>query len=254
MSERRALDDAIVAQRRSRMVAGLRGLARPDASGMTPGGGVSAAGGAVRTAPRASELSEHAASAAGEPPTTADAAERCDLCGTSVLDDHRHLLHLVERQIVCVCEACWALRAGDPELRPAGSRTVWLDDFRLPDELWASFGIPIGLAFFLHSSVTNCVVALYPSPAGATESELRFDAWDRLRTLNPVLDGLEPDGEGLIVNRMADPPTFAIAPIDRCYLLVGLIKASWQGISGGSEVEQAVQAFFAQLRERAVAA
>ena len=40
------------------------------------------------------------------------------------------------------------------------------------------------------------------------------------------------------MNRMADPPAFAIAPIDRCYMLVGLIKASWEGISGGAGVER----------------
>ena len=51
--------------------------------------------------------------------------------------------------------------------------------------------------------------------------------------LNPVLLGLEPDIEGLIVNRLAEPPVYVIAPIDRCYALTGTIKASWEGISGG---------------------
>ena len=144
------------------------------------------------------------------------------------------MLNLYERQIVCVCESCWALRSGDAEFRPTGSRTLWLEGFQLPEEIWAQFRIPIGLAFFMHSSVTDCVVALYPSPAGATESELHFETWSRLAEMNPVLRELEPDAEALIVNRMADPPMFAIAPIDRCYMLVGLIKASWEGISGGA--------------------
>ena len=72
----------------------------------------------------------------------------------------------------------------------------------LPDDLWAAFQIPIGLAFFMRSTVTECVVAMYPSPAGATESELHFEAWGRMTELNPVLDELEPDIEGLIVNRL----------------------------------------------------
>ena len=55
----------------------------------------------------------------------------------------------------------------------------------------------------MHSTVTACVVAMYPSPAGATESELHFDAWSRMLELNPVLAGLEPDVEGLIVNRLS---------------------------------------------------
>jgi hypothetical protein len=41
-----------------------------------------------------------------------------------------------------------------------------------------------------------------------------------------------------------------IAPIDDCYALVGLIKARWEGISGGSALEQSVPEFFAVLRAR----
>jgi hypothetical protein len=180
-------------------------------------------------------------------PRPAPAAERCDLCQGVIPDDHRHLLNLEERQIVCVCESCWAIRAGDPEMRPVGSRTLWLEEFELPDDVWGDFRIPIGLAFFMQSSATGGVVALYPSPAGATESELALEAWDRLVALNPVLERLEPDGEALIVNRISDPPAFAIAPIDRCYMLVGLIKANWQGISGGSGVNDAIARFFEEL-------
>jgi Family of unknown function (DUF5947) len=179
---------------------------------------------------------------------------RCDLCASTIPEDHRHLLDLRERAIVCVCESCWAIRAGDSDLRPVGSRTLWLEGFELPDELWADFRIPIGLAFFMRSTVTECVVALYPSPAGATESELRLESWSRLVALNPVLGDLAPDGEALIVNRLVDPPAYAIAPIDRCYLLVGLVKASWQGISGGAAVGEAVARFFDELRTAAVPA
>lgn len=178
--------------------------------------------------------------------------ERCELCGVSIQDDHRHLLDLTERRIVCACEACWAMRAGEGDYRPTGNRTVWLEDLQIPDELWASFQIPIGLAFFMLSTVTECVVAMYPSPAGATESELHFDSWNRMLELNPVLAELEPDIEGLIVNRLASPPEYAIAPIDACYGLTGTVKIAWEGISGGSGVESAISRFFAQLRERAV--
>ncbi len=66
--------------------------------------------------------------------------------------------------------------------------------------------------------------------------------------MNPVLKELEPDAEALIVNRMSDTPAYAIAPIDRCYMLVGLVKASWEGISGGAGVEQAIERYFDDLR------
>jgi len=143
------------------------------------------------------------------------------------------------------------MRSGEGDYRPTGNRTVWLPGLDVPDDLWASFQIPIGLAFFMQSTVTACVVAMYPSPGGATESELHFDSWSRMRQLNPVLEGLEPDIEGLIVNRLADPPLYVIAPIDRCYELTGTIKAHWEGISGGPDVEVAVVEFFDRLRVEA---
>lgn len=221
---RRLLADAVAARKRAEVVSGLRGLARTRLSATTNGTG---------------------------PSSTTPEVETCDLCGITIPPDHRHLLHLVERRIVCACEACWAMRSGEGDYRPTGNRTLWLSDLQIPDDLWASFRIPIGLAFFMLSTVTECVVALYPSPAGATESELHFESWGRMAELNPVLRDMEPDIEGLIVNRLSDPPTYAIAPIDRCYALTGAIKATWDGISGGSGVEDAVSRFFDELREAA---
>jgi hypothetical protein len=66
------------------------------------------------------------------------------------------------------------------------------------------------------------------------------------------LADLEPDIEGLIANRLSDPPAYLIAPIDRCYALTGTIKANWEGISGGSGVQSAVERFFDDLRAKAV--
>ncbi len=227
MSE--SLDAKLAARRQAEMVAELRQLRRPSTNGA-----------ANESAARLTGASSAAA-----------AVELCDLCGKQLDPEHRHLLHLVDRRILCTCEACVALRGGDAELRPTGTRTVWLDDFTLSDEVWASFGIPIGLAFFIDSTATGGIVALYPSPAGATESELEIETWRDLRTENPVLMGLEPDAEALIVNRIADPPEHAIAPIDECYRLVGLIKVNWDGISGGTGVERAIESFFAELEEKA---
>ena len=112
---------------------------------------------------------------------SAGADEQCELCTLTLAAKHRHLLHLDERRILCVCETCWAVRSGEAEFRPVGNRTVWLDDFALTDEQWASFQIPIGLAFFMVSTVSGGVVALYPSPAGATECELDLEAWAAAR-------------------------------------------------------------------------
>ena len=172
---RATLDGMLAARRRAAVVSGLRGMGR------------AAGGGADRgaAAPEV-EVEEQDAD-----------AERCDLCGITL--PGRPPPPAPPRRApdrVCVRELL-DVRSGDPEYRPAGNRTVWLPDLDVPDDLWASFQIPIGLAFFMDSTVTSCVVALYPSPAGATESELHFESWRRMRDLNPVLDGLEPDIEGL---------------------------------------------------------
>ena len=180
-----------------------------------------------------------------------DAQERCDLCRTTVPDDHRHLLHLVERRIVCVCEACWALHSGDAQYRPTGMRSLWLEGFDCDEATWASLQIPIGLAFFMRSSVSGSVVGFYTSPAGATESELPLDAWEALVAANPVLTRLDPDGEALVANRLSEPPQYMILPIDRCYELVGLIRTRWEGISGGDALAEAVPAFFERVRGQA---
>ena len=95
-------------------------------------------------------------------PPAARSDEECELCTLTLAANHRHLLHLDERRILCVCETCWAVRSGDAEFRPVGNRTVWLDDFVLSDEAWASFQIPIGLAFFMVSTVSGGVIGLYP--------------------------------------------------------------------------------------------
>ena len=212
----------------------LRGRARP----MT--------GGAVPAVRRLRQLAQ------ARPPSPVSSAPRagddhCDLCGVVIDPDHRHLLHLVDRRIMCACEPCFAMRAGDAELRPAGTRVLFLDDFVLDDDLWAKFQIPIGLAFFLLRERGQGVVALYPSPAGATESELHLAAWDELVAANPILRELEAEVEALIVDRISEPRRCVIVPIDRCYELVGMIKSRWEGISGGRAIDDAVAEFFTAL-------
>ncbi len=221
---KRILDARIDARRRSDLVSGLRGLANRPTS-------------AARPSPKI-----------GTAASSDDADEFCELCGAGLPSDHRHLIHLDERRLLCACETCWSVRSGEPQFRPAGVRTEWLDGFELPDEAWASFGIPIGLAFFMRTGDPGRVVAFYPSPAGATESEIDDGSWARVRAMNPALERLEPDSEALIVNRMSEPHQHAIAPIDDCYKLVGMIKASWEGISGGTGPELAIAQFFAELR------
>jgi hypothetical protein len=95
------------------------------------------------------------------------------------------------------------------------------------------------------------VAAFYPSPAGATESLLPLDAWARLVADNEVLTSLQPDVEALLVRRDDEHREAYLVPIDACYELVGELRRLWKGFDGGTEAREAMDAFFARLRERA---
>jgi len=76
------------------------------------------------------DLRRVAAARANSPVRRPRSAERCDLCGNEIPAEHRHLLQVVKRQILCACESCFALRSGDAELKPTGRRVVWLETKR----------------------------------------------------------------------------------------------------------------------------
>jgi hypothetical protein len=178
--------------------------------------------------------------------------ERCELCGAELAPQHQHLIAPANRQLLCSCDACAILFSDreDSRYRRVPRRIQFLADFRMTDAQWDSLLIPIGLAFFCTSTPLRHVVALYPSPAGATESLLDLAAWSDLLRDNPILAQLEPDVEALLVNRVGGTRDYYRVPIDTCYELVGLIRSNWRGLSGGSEVWEAIARFFARLKEQ----
>jgi hypothetical protein len=180
--------------------------------------------------------------------------EACDLCRTPLSPSHRHLLELGARKIVCACDPC-ALRFADVvggrfKLIPRDVRA--LPGFRLEDAQWDDLALPINLVFLFHDSAAGKLTALYPGPAGATESLLRLGAWQTLVDQNPVLGRIAPDVEALLVNRVDAERSYFIAPMDLCFELVGLIRLHWRGLSGGNEVWREIEAYFARLRARAI--
>jgi hypothetical protein len=177
--------------------------------------------------------------------------EQCELCGAPIPPHHRHLVQPAKHQLMCACQACEMLfgNRDDGRYRLVPEEIRVLDDFRLSDAEWDALGIPIGLAFFFSSTPEARIVALYPGPAGPTESLLTLDAWSGIVSNNSVLAELKPDVEALLVNRVNGAHEYYAAPIDRCYALVGLIRTHWQGIAGGEAARQAIGSFFASLRE-----
>lgn len=189
------------------------------------------------------------------PTAAAPVPERCELCATEVPAEHRHLVHIVERTIRCACRAC-ALLFTD---RTDGYRTIperWLVDpsFTLRDEAWDALQIPVGLAFFLRSTSTDGVVACYPGPAGAVESELDLVHWADGIGAGRLATRLEPDVEALLVRRGEGDDArdeALLVPVDACYRLVGLVRTRWRGFDGGPEAWAHIDGFFADARARA---
>ena len=177
------------------------------------------------------------------------AIARCELCGASIPEAHVHLVDIVGRHLLCACQGCAATASrADARFRRLPTRVRRLDDFRLTDAEWEALQIPIGLAFMFHSTPQGRVIALYPGPAGATESLLPLDGWSDLVVRNPALGSLDPDVEALLIDRTGGRRDHYLVPIDRCYALVGLIRKHWRGLSGGAEAWEAIGAFFARLR------
>ncbi len=178
--------------------------------------------------------------------------ERCDLCGVGLADLHPHLIEPANRRLICACDACALLFSspGETRYRRVPRRVQYLPGLRLSDETWEALNLPINLAFFLRSTQAGGVVALYPSPAGATESEVAAEAWETLEEENPSLRQLEPDVEGLLVNRVGSPHECYRVGLDECYRLVGLIRLHWRGLSGGAGAWSEIDRFFAELRGR----
>jgi Family of unknown function (DUF5947) len=185
--------------------------------------------------------------------------ERCELCSAPLTATHQHLLDPKKRQIVCACDGCVILfcgQAGAHYLR-VPRRIQRLSGFRMTDLQWESLMIPINLAYFCRDSVANRVLAMYPSPAGATESLLSLESWEEIAAQNEALQRMETDVEALLVNRIdlawdGVAAEYFLVPIDECYRLVGIIRMHWHGLSGGTEVWREIHQFFEDLKLRSV--
>ncbi|GAC1432099.1 MAG: DUF5947 family protein [Thermoanaerobaculia bacterium] len=182
-----------------------------------------------------------------------DGEERCELCSAMLRGGHQHLWEVSKRQAACACDACAILFSDQSGARyrriPRGSRS--LPAFAMADEHWAALNIPVDVAFFYKDTAAERTIAMYPSPAGATESTLTFEAWTEIERDNPVLGKMELDVEALLVRRgRGGDHQYYLVPIDECYRLVGIIRIGWRGLSGGSEVWSEIDRFFADLKQR----
>jgi len=187
-------------------------------------------------------------------PPPAAPGERCDYCAVPLAAEHGHLIDMQGRRIMCSCRPCYLVfeprGAAQGRYKAVPTRYAELTDFALDDAGWDRLQIPIGLAFFFFNSAEDRTIALYPGPAGATESQLDLAAWTDITAENVLLGSLEPDVEAVVLLRRDDTTRCFIVPIDAAYKLVGIIRTSWKGFDGGTDAWGKIDTYFAELQER----
>ena len=177
--------------------------------------------------------------------------ERCEMCGAPVADAHQHVVNVGTRSLMCTCRPCYLLFThDDAELayRAVPDRYLAFDD--LPAPVWEELELPVGTAFLFVNSALDRVVAFYPGPAGATESELPLSAWERVVAAAPGLATLKVDVEALLVRSVDQRVEAFLVPIDVCYELVGHLRRLWRGFDGGQDVRHRLDEFFDEVRSR----
>jgi hypothetical protein len=185
------------------------------------------------------------------------AGERCEMCAQPIPDEHQHVVGLESRTLMCTCRGCYLLFSDQHatlRYRAVPDRYYSFPDFVFDAAAWDELQIPVSLAVVVRNSVQDRVVAFYPSPAGATESELELAAWDRVLAANPSLGILLPDVEALLIYRSDHGRGefgCLLVPIDVCYELVGTMRTSWRGFDGGEEARTAMEEFFGRTEARA---
>jgi Family of unknown function (DUF5947) len=129
--------------------------------------------------------------------------ERCEMCSEELAPDHEHLVEPHNRRLICACGACAILFEGQSgtKYKRVPRRVIFLKDFQMTDTQWDELMVPIDMAFFFHSTPHGKMIALYPSPAGPTESLLPLDTWTDIIEANPILSEMHSDVCALLVNR-----------------------------------------------------
>jgi len=177
--------------------------------------------------------------------------ERCEMCAAPVADQHQHVVNVGTRSLLCACRPCYLLFTHDDAAltyRAVPDRYLSFPDLAAP--VWEELELPVGTAFLFVNSALGRVVAFYPGPAGATESELSLEAWERVVAAAPGLGTLQPDVEALLVHTEHQQAEAFLVPIDVCYELVGHLRQLWRGFDGGQDVRRQLEEFFGKVRAR----
>jgi len=177
--------------------------------------------------------------------------ERCEMCAAPVADGHSHVVNVGNRSLLCTCRPCYLLFShDDATLAYRAVPDRYLSFAALAVPVWEELELPVGTAFLFVNSALGRVVAFYPGPAGATESELSLSAWERVVAATPALATLKPDVEALLVHAADQQVEAFLVPIDVCYELVGHLRMLWRGFDGGQDVRRRLEEFYAGIRAK----
>ncbi len=176
---------------------------------------------------------------------------KCELCSMAIDEaEHRHVVDVIDRKLKCACRPCALVFEQDK-----GRLRAVPTDVRIAAEPFDAaqrdaLRVPVGLAFFLRSSALARWVAIFPSPAGATEADVEDDAACILED-SAFARTARDDVEAVMVrtNRDGRCDCF-ITPIDVCYECVASLRIHWKGIGGGDEAHQAIDEIVERLRAR----
>ena len=179
--------------------------------------------------------------------------EECELCAESIAVDHEHLLEPDARRVFCACRACAALLSQEQQhqgtrylrVQRRAARLLELD---INDAAWADLGVPVGLAFFTMRSRTAEVVATFPGRAGIIESFVPLRAWSDLERRFPMLKGILPDVEALLVRRTSRHQDYFQVSVDHCFELSRLLRGAHAPLSSPELL--VVHNFFVRLDEQ----
>jgi hypothetical protein len=124
----------------------------------------------------------------------------CELCRAALEGAHAHVVDLELRALRCACRSCAILfdqGEGEGRFRRVPDRVLRAPS--LSAARWAELGVPVRLAFVFFNSRLARFIAAYPSPGGAMDSEVAAEKWEELARDHPVLRGIAPDVEALLV-------------------------------------------------------
>jgi hypothetical protein len=177
-----------------------------------------------------------------------DAGEpaECELCAGPLEREHRHVVEVRARRILCACDPCALLfdEASTRRFRTIPEHVRRETPFGAY-EAWNALGLAEG-SFVLFGSSEQHWIAVEPGVSGAAERVLDPVSWHAVWTRSELARAMASDVEALIVRRDRRAEAFA-APIDRCYALTGAMRRHWQGEDGGNDVRATLVAFFEGL-------